>query len=108
MEEYVNEKKYKKHQKKLILISISILIVGLLVGGSIIAKGLKNQTDLNLKYSEENKQILEEELKKEREQLTAEQKKIKSKINSIYLEISKLKDQQKNYSYGSNEYNTMK
>lgn len=53
---YLNEEKYQKSKKKVIMIALIILIGGILIGGGLIAKGLINKNKVDSTYSESNKQ----------------------------------------------------
>ena len=53
--EYLNEENYERGKKKLKTIALVILIVGILIGGSLIVTGLVKQGQTNSQYSEESK-----------------------------------------------------
>ena len=53
---FLNEKKYQNTKTIFIILAIFILIIGFVVGGLIIKKGLDKKNDIYSKYTEENKQ----------------------------------------------------
>lgn len=53
---FLNEKKYQNTKTIFIILAILILIIGFVVGGLIIKKGLDKKNDIYSKYTEENKQ----------------------------------------------------
>lgn len=69
---YLNEENYERGKKKLKTIALIILIVGVLIGGSLIFTGLVKQGQTNSQYSEESKNNKKEQLEQEKQQLTQE------------------------------------
>lgn len=53
---FLNEKKYQNTKTIFIILAILLLIIGFIVGGLIIKKGLNKKNDIYSKYTEENKQ----------------------------------------------------
>lgn len=53
---FLNEKKYQNTKTIFIILAILFLIIGFVVGGLIIKKGLNKKNDIYSKYTEENKQ----------------------------------------------------
>lgn len=53
---FPNEKKYQNTKTIFIILAILLLIIGFVVGGLIIKKGLNKKNDIYSKYTEENKQ----------------------------------------------------
>lgn len=53
---YLDENKYKKNKKALIILSILILLIGFSIGGYLIYKGIDKTKIVNNTYSEESKQ----------------------------------------------------
>ena len=53
---FLNEKKYQNTKTIFIILAILLLIIGFVVGGLIIKKGLNKKNDIYIKYTEENKQ----------------------------------------------------
>lgn len=76
---FLNEERYQKNKKKVVVAAIMVLIVGILVGGSLIATGLKKQNDVNSNYSEENKQSLQEKINQEKQKLETKKAELKAK-----------------------------
>ena len=52
---YLTEENYESGKKKIKTIALIILIVGVLIGGSLIVTGLVKQGQTNSQYSEESK-----------------------------------------------------
>ena len=75
---FLNEEKYQQSKKKIVKVSIIVLIVGVLIGGTLIAFGLLKQNKVNSNYSSESKAKLQEELDAEKANLEA----IKSELES--------------------------
>ena len=67
--EYLTEENYEKGKKKLKTIALIILVIGLLIGGSLIASGLIKQSKVNSKYSEESKLSVSQQLETEKQNL---------------------------------------
>ena len=91
---FLNEENYQRGKKKIMTIALVILIVGLLIGGSLIFTGLKKQSDINSNYSEENKAKLQQQLETEKQNLIAKkselEKEIKTKTDAIQEQINTL------------------
>lgn len=68
---YLSEENYQRSQKKISRTAWIVLLIGLLVGGSLIAMGVKKQSEINHKYSDENKEELLEQIAAEKEELEA-------------------------------------
>lgn len=99
--EYLTEENYQRGKKKIITIAVIILIVGILIGGSLITVGLVKQSKINSKYSEEaklikekqlkdEKQILNEEFEIEKQKLLANKTTLENKIKPVEEQIKKL------------------
>ncbi|MBO5096598.1 MAG: hypothetical protein J6B98_06965 [Bacilli bacterium] len=69
---YLTEENYESGKKKIKTIALIILIVGVLIGGSLIVTGLVKQGQTNSQYSEESKNNKKDQLEKEKQQLTQE------------------------------------
>ena len=52
--EYLNEQTYQSNKKKIKVVAVVILIIGILLGGSLIFSGINKQNQINYKYSKEN------------------------------------------------------
>ena len=85
--EYLSEKEYQKNKKKIIIISIVILIIGIALGGSIIGMGVVKQNKINNTYSSDNKKELTDELAKEKEKLTINRKLLEDQIKPVEEQI---------------------
>ena len=59
---FLNEETYQKNRKKIIKVSLIVLIIGILIGCSLIVIGIINQGKVNSKYSYESKQKLQEKI----------------------------------------------
>lgn len=68
--EFLTEENYERGKKKIKTIALIILIVGVLIGGSLIVTGLVKQGQTNSQYSEESKNNKKEQLEQEKKQLT--------------------------------------
>lgn len=99
--EFLTEENYEKGKKKIKTIALVILIVGVLIGGSLIVAGLVKQSNINAQYSEESKankaqqlqaekQKLTEELDTEKQNLITSKTTLEDKIKPIEDEIKKL------------------
>ena len=99
--EYLTEENYEKGKKKIKTIALVILIVGVLIGGSLIVTGLVKQGNTNSQYSEESKankaeqleaekQKLTEELDTEKQNLITSKTALEDKIKPVEDEIKKL------------------
>jgi len=80
--EYLNEENYEKSKKKITTIAIIVLVVGILIGGSLIATGLIKQGKINSQYSEESKLAKAEELEREKQKITEELESEKQNLTS--------------------------
>lgn len=76
---YLNEERYLKTKKKIVKIAGIILLVGLLVGGSLIATGLIKQEKVNSKYSEESRASIQKQLETEKQILEAKKLELENK-----------------------------
>lgn len=99
--EFLTEENYQKGKKKLKTIALVILIVGILIGGSLITIGLIKQSKINSQYSEESKAIkleqletekqkLAEELETEKQNLIASKTTLENKIKPVEDQIKSL------------------
>lgn len=85
---YLNEEMYQKNVKKIKEISLIILLIGILIGGSVIAVGVSKQFKINSKYSQENKEKLKKQIETEKKSLETKKVELESKRNDE-LEIEK-------------------
>lgn len=81
--EFLNEENYERGKKKIKAIAFVVLIIGLSIGGGLIAKGIINSISVNNTYTEENKQAkissLNGQISTEKAILEAEKVKLQSK-----------------------------
>lgn len=76
---YLNEENYQRGKKKVMTIALIVLIIGLLIGGSLIFTGIKKQSDVNSKYSSESKTSINEQLATEKQKLENKKSELTSK-----------------------------
>lgn len=76
---YLNEETYQKNKKKVTRIAIIVLIVGVLIGGSLIATGLIKQSEIDSNYSEESKESLQEKIETEKKNLETKKAELEAK-----------------------------
>lgn len=72
--EYLTEENYERGKKKLKMIAIIVLVIGLLIGGSLITVGILKQSKTNSNYSEDTIKKLQNDI--EVEKVSLETKKI--------------------------------
>ncbi|MGN1312121.1 MAG: hypothetical protein ACI4U4_03815 [Bacilli bacterium] len=89
--EYLNEEQYQKNKKKVTTIALIVLVVGILIGGSLIAIGIIKQSKINSKYSEDSKISLSEQIEIEKQSLIQTKTELEEKIKPTEDEIKKLK-----------------
>ncbi|MBE6138225.1 MAG: hypothetical protein E7173_00585 [Firmicutes bacterium] len=70
--EFLTEENYEKSKKKISKMALIILIIGILLGGSLIVAGLVKRSQTNNKYSEESKNAKIEQLTAQKEQISDE------------------------------------
>lgn len=94
---YLNEERYQKNKKKITKVALIVLIVGLLIGGSLIATGLIKQGKINDKYSESSKaqqaQKLEDEKKKITEEIESEKQNVLASKTQLESKIKPVEDE---------------
>lgn len=88
--EYLNEENYQNGKKKLIRIALIILIVGLLLGGSIIVIGISKQARVYSEHSDEHIVDLSGLLEVERQNIIATRTVLEAKIEPIEKQIKDL------------------
>lgn len=76
---YLTEENYQKTKKKLITIALTILLIGILVGGSLITVGFIKQSKVNSKYSQDNKTNISNQLQTERQNLINKKTELEAK-----------------------------
>lgn len=67
--EFLNEENYQQTKKKIVLVSLIVLIVGILLGVSLIVTGIVKQSKLNAEYSDESKASVQAKLNTEKKNL---------------------------------------
>ena len=101
--EYLNEESYQKTKKKIVTISIIILIIGLLIGGSLIYKGIIVKKGLDkdtvAQKEEEKKKEVEAQQKEQQKDLRINElneliENTQKQIDNIEIQITKLKNEQ--------------
>lgn len=88
---YLTEENYERGKKKIKTIALVILLLGLLLGGSLIAIGIIKQLKVNSQYSEENRIIISEQLETEKQSLINKKSELETKIEPIENQIKKLR-----------------
>ena len=87
---YLNEEKYQKNKKKIIICAIIVLILGLSIGGGIITAGIIKQSKINSEYSEEKKASISEQIETEKQNLIRLRTQLEEKIKPTQDEIKQL------------------
>ncbi len=87
---YLTEENYERGKKKIKTIALIILVVGLLIGGSLIATGLMKQGKVNSQYSEENKATISQQLETEKQNLISKKAELEAKIEPVENQIKQL------------------
>jgi len=99
--EYLNEEKYQKNVKKIRKMALTILLVGLIIGGSVIGLGINKRIKVDEKYSNEKKAEVQEKIDKEKKSLESKKDELQGKIveleknrtNALATEKKKLEDE---------------
>lgn len=76
---YLNEEKYQKNKKTIMFVAVSVLIIGILIGGALIATGIMKQGKVNSQYSEDSKLSLSEQLSNEKSALETKKAELESR-----------------------------
>ena len=76
---YLNEENYERGKKKIIFVSVLILLCGLLAGGSLIYAGINKQSKINDKYSDGSKTALSSQIQTEKEVLENKKRELESR-----------------------------
>ena len=77
--EYLTEENYEKGKKKLKMIAIIVLVIGLLIGGSLITVGILKQSKTNSNYSEETIKKLQNDIEVEKVNLETKKTELEGK-----------------------------
>ena len=90
--EYLNEEKYQKNKKKLQRIAMCVLIIGILIGGSVIATGVIKTNEVKKENEKIVKQIEQEYAAKTRstEQIQNDIDSLEQKIDTVDSEVKAL------------------
>jgi len=87
---YLTEENYEKGKKKLKTVALIILILGIIIGGILIATGFVKQGKVNSNYSEENKATITAQLETEKQNLLQKKNDLETKIKPVEDQIKKL------------------
>jgi len=88
--EFLTEENYEKGKRKIKAIALIVLVVGLLIGGSLIVTGLIKQGEVDLQYSEDNKNNISQQLETEKQNLISKKAELEAKIEPVETQIKKL------------------
>ena len=77
--EFLTEENYEKGKKKLKMVAIIVLVMGLLVGGSLITVGILKQSKTNSNYSEDTIKKLQNDIEAEKVNLETKKAELESK-----------------------------
>lgn len=80
--EFLTEENYEKSKKKILKLSLIVLIVGVGLGLSLIVTGIIKQSQVNSKYSDENKQNIQLQLETEKKNLEIKKVELESSKNT--------------------------
>ena len=92
--EYLSEETYQKNKKKITTVALIVLVLGLLLGGSLIATGIMKQSKVNSNYSSKSKEALKQEIETEKEKLQSKKTELEAKKTEA-LEIAKAEVEKK-------------
>ena len=89
--EFLNEERYQQTKKKLSRIILTIFVIGVLIGVSLIAVGLIKKGEINSKFSDANKAKVQEQLSQEKTKLEEKKNELEnSKTTSLEIEKTNL------------------
>ena len=77
--EFLTEENYERGKKKLKMIAIIVLVIGLLIGGSLIIVGILKQSKTNSNYSEDTIKKLQNDIEAEKVNLETKKAELESK-----------------------------
>ena len=77
--EFLTEENYERGKKKLKMIAIIVLVIGLLIGGSLITVGILKQSKTNSNYSEDTIKKLQNDIEAEKVSLETKKTELKGK-----------------------------
>ena len=81
--EYLNEEKYQKTRKKIVILAVVIFLVGLIIGGSLIVTGIKKASDVKSGSSPEAKEEIKAKKDKAKEEIQAKKDEINSELTTL-------------------------
>lgn len=76
---YLSEERYQKNKMKISKFALIILIIGFIIGGSLITIGITKQIKVNSNYSSESKENLQKELDAEKVNLENKREELENK-----------------------------
>ena len=79
--EFLTEENYERGKKKLKMVAIIVLVMGLLIGGSLITVGILKQSKTNSNYSEDTIKKLQNDIEAEKVSLETKKTELKGKID---------------------------
>lgn len=77
--EFLTEENYERGKKKLKMIAIIVLVIGLLIGGTLITVGILKQSKTNSNYSEDTIKKLQNDIEAEKVSLETKKTELKGK-----------------------------
>lgn len=89
-QKYLTEENYERGKRKIKTIALVILVIGILIGGSLIAIGVMKKSKINSQYSEENKTTISQQLETEKQNLTIKKVELEVKIEPVETQIKQL------------------
>ena len=97
--EFLSEERYQKNKKKILGVALIVLIIGLVIGGSLIATGLIKQGKINDKYSDSSKATQLEKLQSEKnkiaEEIETEKQNVLTSKSELEAKIKQLEEENK-------------
>lgn len=91
--EFLTEENYERGKKKLKMVAIIVLVMGLLIGGSLITVGILKQSKTNSNYSEETVKKLQNDIAAEKVNLETKKMELEGKRDeALRIEKQSLED----------------
>lgn len=88
---YLNEARYQKNKKKILFGAFLVLLIGIIIGGSIIFVGINKQKGINEKYSDNSKTSLQSQMNSEKQILEIKKSELENK-GIVYTNLAKYTD----------------
>ena len=85
--EFLNEENYQRGKKKIIALALIVLIVGLIIGCSLIGIGISKKSKVDSNYSDSNKLKMQEKLEKEGNKISQDIEVEKQNLISLKSEL---------------------